>query len=86
MEIRRPVSRFSCVLFLDWLYVTIAGYLTQLEVNITSKSSKAVILNWEPFKMDDARKLLGYEVYTIEAPYKNVTLYDGRDACGGDGY
>lgn len=36
--------------------------------------------------MDDARKLLGYEVYTIEAPYKNVTLYDGRDACGGDGY
>lgn len=57
-----------------------------MEVNITSKSSKAVILNWEPFKMDDPRKLLGYEVYTIEAPYKNVTLYDGRDACGGDGY
>lgn len=36
--------------------------------------------------MDDPRKLLGYEVYTIEAPYKNVTLYDGRDACGGDGW
>lgn len=36
--------------------------------------------------MDDPRKLLGYEVYTIEAPNRNVTLYDGRDACGGDGY
>lgn len=72
-------------MFNTCFYVANAGYLTQLEVNITSKSSKAVILNWEPFKMDDPRKLLGYEVYTIEAPYKNVTLYDGRDACGGDG-
>lgn len=48
-------------------------------------NSKGVVLEWEPFKIGDGRKLLGYIVYSIEAPTKNVTLYDGRDACGGDG-
>lgn len=59
--------------------------MSELEVNVTAKDSKAVILNWNAFKMQDQRKLLGYVVYSIEAPYRNVTLYDGRDACGGDG-
>ncbi|XP_044256884.1 insulin-like receptor [Tribolium madens] len=49
-------------------------------------NSKGVVLEWEPFKIDDPRKLLGYIVYSIEAPTQNVTLYDGRDACGGDGW
>jgi len=29
--------------------------------------------------------LLGYVIYYLEAPNKNVSLFDGRDACGGDG-
>nr|BBI47313.1 insulin-like peptide receptor 1 [Gnatocerus cornutus] len=48
--------------------------------------SKGVVLEWDQFKMDDTRKLLGYIVFYIEAPTRNVTLYDGRDACGGDGW
>ena len=36
--------------------------------------------------LPDDRKLLGYVVSWIEAPFQNVTLYDGRDYCGGDGY
>jgi insulin receptor len=55
------------------------------QVQIKVRYSKGVVLEWEPFKIDDPRKLLGYIVYSIEAPIKNVTLYDGRDACGGDG-
>lgn len=45
----------------------------------------SVILKWKPFSHYDIRTLLGYVVYYLEAPYKNVSLYDGRDACGGDG-
>jgi hypothetical protein len=56
------------------------------QVQIKVRYSKGVVLEWEPFKIDDPRKLLGYIVYSIEAPIKNVTLYDGRDACGGDGW
>ncbi|RZC43079.1 insulin-like receptor [Asbolus verrucosus] len=50
------------------------------------RDSRGVVLEWKPFIMKDQRKLLGYIVYSIEAPIKNVTLYDGRDACGGDGW
>lgn len=25
-------------------------------------------------------------MHSIEAPYENITLYDGRDGCGGDGW
>lgn len=53
-------------------------------VNVTPYT-KGAILEWQPFGGGDYRKLLGYVVYRIEAPHKNITLYDGRDACGGDG-
>ena len=66
---------------------SVVGDLQPLKVDIpTTRYSKGVVLVWEPFEMDDPRKLLGYIVYSIEAPTQNVTLYDGRDACGGDGY
>lgn len=61
------------------------GVVTTLNVTVQRTSSKAVILEWQPFQLDDPRKLLGYVVYSIEAPHQNITLYDGRDACGGDG-
>lgn len=56
-----------------------------MNVTVSARYSKGVVLNWEAFKEGDHRKLLGYVVSFIEAPHKNVTLYDGRDACGGDG-
>lgn len=59
--------------------------MSDLEVNITKRFSTGAILAWRQFDHYDPRSLLGYIVYLTEAPYKNVTLYDGRDACGGDG-
>lgn len=56
-----------------------------MEVKIASVGSKSAIFQWPQFNIDDRRRLLGYVVYSIEAPYQNITLYDGRDACGGDG-
>lgn len=64
----------------------VACNMSDLEVNITKRFSTGAILAWRQFDHYDPRSLLGYIVYLTEAPYKNVTLYDGRDACGGDGW
>jgi len=40
----------------------------------------------EAMQYDDTRVLLGYVTHYKEAPFANVTLFDGRDACGGDGW
>jgi len=37
-------------------------------------------------KLEDERSLLNYVVFYIAAPHTNVTLWDGRDACGNDGW
>lgn len=64
----------------------VACNVTELKTRVTKKTSRGAIIEWEPFVHHDYRSLLGYVVYFIEAPYQNVTVYDGRDACGGDGW
>lgn len=64
----------------------VACNVTELNVEITKVFSVGVIIGWKPFDHYDPRSLLGYVVYFIEAPHRNLTLYDGRDACGGDGW
>lgn len=60
--------------------------VTKLEVRAFVKNSYAALLEWSPLKMEDERSLLGYVVSHIIAPAQNVTMYDGRDACGQDGW
>lgn len=57
-----------------------------LNVRVSRQTDVAALIEWDAFNTPDPRTLLGYVVYRIEAPNKNVTLYDGRDACGGDGW
>lgn len=57
-----------------------------LDVTIKQVTDNAVLIRWKAFETPDPRNLLGYVVYITEAPTRNVTLYDGRDACGGDGW
>ncbi|XP_045482514.1 insulin-like receptor isoform X2 [Harmonia axyridis] len=64
----------------------IACDVKQLNVSLKQIGSRAVSISWQPFKLDDQRNLLGYIVYSIQTKYRNLTLYDGRDACGGDGW
>ncbi|XP_011696536.1 PREDICTED: insulin-like receptor [Wasmannia auropunctata] len=64
----------------------VACNVTELKTRITKKTSRGVIIEWKGFTHHDTRSLLGYVVYFIEAPNQNVTMYDGRDACGGDGW
>ncbi|XP_043602094.1 insulin-like receptor isoform X3 [Bombus pyrosoma] len=64
----------------------VACNVTELRTRVGKKSPWGAVIEWEPFIHHDARSLLGYVVYFIEAPNMNVTMYDGRDACGGDGW
>ncbi|XP_043252983.1 insulin-like receptor isoform X2 [Colletes gigas] len=64
----------------------VACNVTELKTRVGTKSPWGAVIEWEPFNHHDARSLLGYVVYFIEAPNGNVTMYDGRDACGGDGW
>lgn len=61
------------------------GKVSLLNVSTEVIESNSVILKWSPFTHYDTRTLLGYVIYYLEAPHQNVSLYDGRDACGGDG-
>lgn len=63
----------------------IACDLTTLNAWAGSITHQFALLKWDPYELDDPRSLLGYVLYYTEAPFRNVTLYDGRDACGGDG-
>ncbi|KAI4497351.1 hypothetical protein M0802_007598 [Mischocyttarus mexicanus] len=64
----------------------VACNVTELKTVVTKTTSDAALIEWEQFTHHDPRSLLGYVVYFIEAPNENVTMYDGRDACGGDGW
>ena len=44
------------------------------------------MIKWESFQHHDMRTLLGYLVYYKEAAQQNLSIYDFRDACGGDGW
>uniref|UniRef100_A0A673MM63 Tyrosine-protein kinase receptor n=1 Tax=Sinocyclocheilus rhinocerous TaxID=307959 RepID=A0A673MM63_9TELE len=48
--------------------------------------SDKIIIKWEPFWPPDFRDLLGFMVLYKEAPYKNVTEFDGQDACGSNSW
>ncbi|KAG8185562.1 hypothetical protein JTE90_017566 [Oedothorax gibbosus] len=61
-----------------------------VDMNITVWGVKANVvgLSWKNFRKThsdmDFRSLLGYVIYYREAPERNVTIFDGRDACGAD--
>lgn len=60
--------------------------VTSLNVSVVNIYSKAALVQWQPLILDDERSLLSYVVFYIPAPFQNVTLWDGRDACGNDGW
>ncbi|KAM6948796.1 insulin receptor a [Aplochiton taeniatus] len=45
-----------------------------------------IIIKWQPFWPSDFRDLLGFMVLYKEAPFKNVTEFDGQDACGSNSW
>lgn len=64
----------------------VACNVTTLHAKVVNIASVAAIIDLDAMKFEDERVLLGYVLHYIVSPYQNVTLYDGRDACGGDGW
>lgn len=60
--------------------------IQKLYVEKKSLHSTAVLLTWKSLDLHDARSLLSYVVYYTPAKYQNVTIWEGRDACGNDGW
>uniref|UniRef100_A0AAY4BH53 Tyrosine-protein kinase receptor n=1 Tax=Denticeps clupeoides TaxID=299321 RepID=A0AAY4BH53_9TELE len=54
---------------------------TQIRTN-----SNKILIKWESFWPKDFRDLLGFMVLYKEAPYRNVTEFDGQDACGSNSW
>ena len=60
--------------------------VTFIPVEVSAVLPQGALLQWPPLSVDDPRSLLGYVVFYIPAPHDNVTIWDGRDACGNDGW
>ncbi|XP_058466137.1 insulin-like receptor isoform X2 [Malaya genurostris] len=61
--------------------------ITELDTSLKSVAAETAIVQWAPFtQLADIRQLLGYVIYYIEAPFQNVTFFDGRDACNTEGW
>ncbi|KAM9322713.1 insulin receptor a isoform 1-T1 [Pholidichthys leucotaenia] len=52
---------------------------------IRTKSDK-IMIRWKSFWPKDFRDLLGFMVLYKEAPFQNVTEFDGQDACGSNSW
>ncbi|KAK2489200.1 hypothetical protein MC885_002981 [Smutsia gigantea] len=57
-----------------------------LKFSSIRKSSDKILLKWEPYWPPDFRDLLGFMLFYKEAPYQNVTEFDGQDACGSNSW
>lgn len=64
----------------------IACNVTELQCKVVKKHHFMVVIELDPLSYEDERQLLGYLLYYMPAPYQNVTMFEGRDACGGDGW
>lgn len=57
-----------------------------LHFTSTNTWKNHIIITWHRYRPPDYRDLISFTVYYKEAPYKNVTEYDGQDACGSNSW
>uniref|UniRef100_A0A3Q3ER92 Tyrosine-protein kinase receptor n=1 Tax=Labrus bergylta TaxID=56723 RepID=A0A3Q3ER92_9LABR len=57
-----------------------------LKFTVIRTGSDKILVKWEPFWPPDFRDLLGFMVLYKEAPFQNVTEFDGQDACGSNSW
>ncbi|KAK7822148.1 hypothetical protein U0070_000712 [Myodes glareolus] len=57
-----------------------------LRFTSTTTSKNRIIITWHRYRPPDYRDLISFTVYYKEAPFKNVTEYDGQDACGSNSW
>ncbi|XP_035026675.1 insulin receptor a isoform X1 [Hippoglossus stenolepis] len=57
-----------------------------LKFTLIRTMSDKIMVKWEAFWPPDYRDLLGFMVLYKEAPFQNVTEFDGQDACGSNSW
>ncbi|CAJ0967790.1 unnamed protein product [Ranitomeya imitator] len=62
------------------------GETDMLRFNFIKSSYDKVLIKWDPYWPPDFRDLLGFMFHYKEAPYQNVTEFDGQDACGSNSW
>ncbi|XP_036443170.1 insulin-like growth factor 1b receptor [Colossoma macropomum] len=51
-----------------------------------STRSNMITLMWERYRPPDYRDLVSFVVYYKEAPFQNITEFDGQDGCGSNSW
>ncbi|XP_018552989.1 insulin-like growth factor 1b receptor isoform X2 [Lates calcarifer] len=59
---------------------------TILKFKSNSTSSTRIKLTWERYRPRDYRDLISFIVYYKEAPYQNITEFEGQDGCGSNSW
>ncbi|KAJ8271980.1 hypothetical protein COCON_G00108390 [Conger conger] len=57
-----------------------------LKFKSNSTMSSRIMLTWERFRPPDYRDLITFSVYYKEAPFQNITEFDGQDGCGSNSW
>ncbi|MBN3310814.1 IGF1R factor, partial [Amia calva] len=60
------------------------SYILQFKYNSTM--SNRIKLTWERYRPPDFRDLISFIVYYKEAPFQNITEFDGQDGCGSNSW
>ncbi|TKS69749.1 Insulin-like growth factor 1 receptor [Collichthys lucidus] len=59
---------------------------TILKFKSNSTSSNRIKLTWQRYRPPDYRDLISFIVYYKEAPYQNITEFEGQDGCGSNSW
>ncbi|XP_061781014.2 insulin-like growth factor 1a receptor [Nerophis lumbriciformis] len=57
-----------------------------LKILSNSTSSNTIRLTWERYQPRDYKGLISFMVYYKEAPFQNITEFDGQDGCGSNSW
>lgn len=59
---------------------------TILKFKYNSTSSTRIKLTWQRYRPPDYRDLISFIVYYKEAPFQNITEFEGQDGCGSNSW
>ncbi|XP_076101459.1 insulin-like peptide receptor isoform X2 [Mytilus galloprovincialis] len=59
-------------------------HVSTLNLTVFQVTGHVAFLKWDRYKMGDTRALISYVIKYKEAPFQNVSIFEGRDACSDD--
>lgn len=57
-----------------------------LKFKTNSTTSNLIKMTWERYRPSDYKDLISFIVYYKEAPFQNITEFDGQDGCGSNSW